>query len=168
MSSKTILTFLPVVATAVLFLMFGLPQIRSLQELRSDVLDQKRAFTTIQEKFESTKDVVAQFRAIDERDRALVASALPSGLDLPNLLVRLEDIISSSGLVSEAIDVKEGGLVNIIVLGNYESLKVFLKALEQSLRIFDVESISFAAPTLSEGGGVDFRFSLSMKTYYQE
>ncbi len=166
MNSKTILTFLPVIVTAVLFLIFGLPRIRSIQDIRGDVLAQRSDLTAMREKFESTKDVVAQFQSIEERDRELVASALPMSLDLPNLLVSLETLISSSGLVSEAIEVKPAGLINITVLGNYESLKVFLKELERSLRIFDVETISFTVPTLSEGGAGDFRFSLSIKTYY--
>jgi Tfp pilus assembly protein PilO len=177
MTPKTILIFVPLILIAIAFLLFGLPQIRSILDLRGKVLEQKSALKVIQGKFESTKDVVGQFQAIRETDRELVASALPMGVDLPNLLVRLETLISSSGLVSEAIEVKRGeeqpgegvlasSVVNITVLGNYESLKVFLKALEQNLRIFDVETISFAAPALSEGGG-DFRFSLSIKTYHQ-
>lgn len=158
MTPKKIIIFVLLVLAGVIFVAFGLPQIKSIQDLRGDARDKERDFAAILEKFESTKAVIAQFRSIEERDRELVLSALPKDLDVPNLLVRLDDLVVSSGLVSEAIGIK-GDVISITVLGNYESLKVFLKQLEQSLRIFDVEAISFAE---------DSRFSLSIKTYYQQ
>lgn len=166
MNPKTITILVLFIFAGVVFVVFGLPQIRSIQDIRSDVIEKKRDFTAMQEKFESTKGVIAQFQSIEEKDRALVLSALPKDLDLPNLLVRLERLISSSGLVSEAIEVRES-VINVTVLGNYESLKVFLKELERSLRIFDVEDVSFAAPELTKEGAGDFRFLLRIKTYYQ-
>lgn len=158
MNPKTIIIFVLLVFAGVLFVTFGLPRIRDIQDLRSDTLEQAKALEIVQEKFESTKGVISQFQSIEEGDRRRIASALPKSLDLPNLLVHLDALVSSSGLLSEAIDARET-VINITVLGNYESLKVFLNELEQSLRIFDVETVSFTE---------DSRFSLSIKTYFQQ
>lgn len=49
------------------------------------------------------------------------------------------------------------------VSGSYEAFKDFLRDLESSVRITDVESLSFS-PT---SGSSSFNFKLSLKTYYQ-
>jgi len=56
--------------------------------------------------------------------------------------------------------------INLSVIGSYESFKAFLEQLEKSLRIFDVQSVSFSTPQTAERIAGAFRFGVSMKTYY--
>lgn len=58
--------------------------------------------------------------------------------------------------------------VSFSVVGDYESFKVFLKDLEKSLRIFDVQSVSFSVPEFGERVAGGFRFGVNMKTYYNK
>lgn len=50
------------------------------------------------------------------------------------------------------------------VIGNYSSLKSFLREIEQNLRVIDLTDISFTAPGTKE---TSMDFSMKVKTYYQ-
>ena len=50
------------------------------------------------------------------------------------------------------------------VSGSYEAFKDFLRDIESSIRITDVESLDLTPPSGSSG---EFNFKLSLKTYYQ-
>lgn len=120
----------------------------------------------------------------DEAKRAFYA--IPSGEDLPNLIVQLEALASINGLILEKVDfgqpaaegvkwgpggeekeivVKEYKTMNVTleVTGTYESLKSFLKSVEENIRLMDITSINFSAS--AEGGA--FSFGVSMNVYYQ-
>lgn len=54
--------------------------------------------------------------------------------------------------------------VNMEVSGTYEAFKNFLRDLELSIRITDVDLLDFSPPS---GGSDIFSFKLTLKTYYQ-
>ena len=54
--------------------------------------------------------------------------------------------------------------VGMEVRGSYEAFKSFLRDLESSIRITDVEALDFSPPS---GGSDTFNFNLTLKAYYQ-
>lgn len=203
MNPKTLVTILLLIFSGALFFLLIMPQFREVRDLRSTKTRLQGEVETVREKITSTKKAIAKFEALKQEDIARIEAALPKEIDLPNLLVLVESLISSSGLITEDINVQEskpivvrateqatsqgaGGIsprflsgltgedrghraatIIFSLLGTYESFKGFLQVTERSLRIFDVETISFSSPTGGEGSGV-FRFSVKMNTYYKE
>ena len=54
--------------------------------------------------------------------------------------------------------------INLEGVGNYDSMKRFLDALEKHIRIIDVESVMFSA---MQSPAEAVKFSIKAKTYYQ-
>ena len=103
---------------------------------------------------------------------------IPEGQNIPELLVNLEALASENGLIFSGVDfttkdLKALGVKTLImavrVKGSYISFKNYLSAMEKSLRIFDVMSISFSG--ISRGATNinlnNLEFNLSISTYFQ-
>lgn len=201
MKPKAIITFAILVLVGVLVFVLVLPQLEGIMSLTSKLSKNQKEAQDVKSKFETTRRAISQFQSLKDADIAVVESAFPSKVDLPDLLVLTDSLISRAGLLGEniAISVSEDGPakpnpqisvaagaiaprfispaevsgrgevnINFSVVGNYESFKVFLGTLEKSLRIFDVQSISFATPPESEKIAGAFRFGVSMKTYFDK
>lgn len=95
-----------------------------------------------------------------------ISYLLPSGKDLPGLIVQFEALTSENGLVLEKLDFSEDSKddVSLSVSGTYQSFKSFLRALELNIRLMDIKSINFSP---SEDGGLMFNFNIKLKVYYQ-
>ena len=166
MNPKTITTFVVLAAAGVVFFLMVWPKVGEVQGLRAALSDRQADALIIGNRFESTKKAIEQFNRLSKADIGLVESALPESPDLPNLYILLQSIISSAGLIGEDIQVtkdKNDDSLNISVTlhGSYESLKAYLSEAEKSLRIFDVESITFSSPEVSS----IFKFGVKMKTW---
>lgn len=118
-------------------------------------------------------------KKLDEHQEELtkIDSALPSEFSAPSFLRFLQKVAPENGLIltsagpfsaqplSQKADIKEiqGSLE---LSGSYSSLKNFLKALEKSARLIEVDSISFSVPKTEEGEISEiFNFQLGIKTY---
>ncbi len=110
-------------------------------------------------------------------DIASLNKAVPSGQNVPELLVNLEALASESGLIFESVnfkpkDLKAKGIKTLIaeikVKGSYPAFLSYLRALEKSLRIFDVINVSFSGISPGQiGAKIDsLEFNLIVNTYY--
>ncbi|MEK7578221.1 MAG: type 4a pilus biogenesis protein PilO [Patescibacteria group bacterium] len=111
-------------------------------------------------------------------DLAFFSKAIPVGQNIPELLTNLEAIASENGLFFSGIDFKPKDLkapsvktliMEIKVKGSYAAFQNYLKAIEKSLRLFDVARVSFngIAPGQSNANSSNLEFNLSVSTYYQ-
>lgn len=132
------------------------------------------------EELNKEKDFSSKLDAIladegDVKDKIKIAgSALPVGKNIPELITQVTALVSDNGLaltninISNAININDKPYktlgVAITTTGNYDSFKLFIKAVENNLRIIDISSISFASPQKSED---PMEFKLSFQTYYQ-
>lgn len=184
MAPKTLGAIVILIFSGVIFFLLVMPQFRASQDLRSLNTRLKGEARVAREKITSTQSVIDQFEALEQSDIARVEAALPKELDLPNLLVLVESLISSSGLIVQDIDVRstarvapqaatqeppsegrEEASIDFSMIGTYESFRSFLEDAERSLRIFDAKSLNFSSPSISQGVG-GFRFSVTMNTYF--
>lgn len=117
-------------------------------------------------------------------DLASFSQAIPAGQNIPELLISLEALASENGLTFSGVDFKPKDLgaskdlnasnvktsvMEIRVKGSYPAFQNYLKAMEKSLRLFDVASISFigVAPGQVNVNLNNLEFNLSVNTYYQ-
>lgn len=203
MAPKTLIAILLLIFSGATFFLLVAPQFGEVRDLGGTKARLQEELATTQGKITSTKKAIGRFMALEEEDIARIEAGLPEEVDVPNLLVLVESLIFSSGLITQDIDVRvpepvvrrpspqaasarPGSIaprflnqapeedrgykevaISFAMLGTYESFKGFLQAAEQSLRIFDVETISFFSAASGEASGV-IRFSMKMNTYYRE
>ena len=100
--------------------------------------------------------------------------ALPSRAEVPEILIQISSLASQNGLVLKKINFGTAGQtgsggyvpidITLQIAGNYEALKTFIVAIEQNLRIIDVENLSFS---VSQDSDDPINFNMSLTTYYQ-
>lgn len=135
--------------------------------------------------------LINSINTISKDDLARLDRALPQGPHASEFLVSLENLAKQYGIVLKRVDLasfveaklKAGGQprpggttltspprggitafpATINIIGTYPAFKSFLGALEQNLRIIDIQDISFSTAAKADV----FDFTLSAKTYYQ-
>ena len=141
-----------------------------LRKQNQDNLTQRKKLT------ENLERLISQYNE-RERDIASLNKAIPNGQNIPELLVNLEALASENGLIFENVnfkpkDLKAPGIktltMDINVKGSYPDFLNYLKALEKSLRIFDVTSVSFSgiSPGQANAKIGNTGFNLKINTYY--
>ena len=111
-------------------------------------------------------------------DILLFEKSVPAGQSIPEILVNLEALVSENGLIFGGVEFKtqESKLPGVKTLamdlklkGSYLAFTNYLKAVEKSLRLFDVTSVSFSGigpgqPEINING---LEFNVKINTYYQ-
>ena len=124
------------------------------------------------------QEIAREYQAVSESERERLSLALPATFQLPELLYNLQAIVKEAGLTLESVNISQvtvkeergksnqsviPGLAKVslrVTLANsgYQSLKAFLRLTERSLRLLDVQDLSFD-PTKQQ-------FSLRLQSYY--
>lgn len=134
-----------------------------------------------QVRLENKEKYLAQLEDFSERlanykqQLAKIDSALPSSPDLPSLFNFFQKITEGNDLVLTKVSLgsisslKKGGPIKTIELdlslfGSYSSFKDFLKIVEQSSRLIEVQGISFNAPAEKE---MSPSFDLKLITHFR-
>jgi len=111
-------------------------------------------------------------------DLASFSKAITVGQNIPELLINLEALASENSLIFSGVNFKPKDLkapniktlvMEVKVKGSFPAFQNYLKAMEKSLRLFDVTSISFngIAPGQTNINLNNLEFNLSVNTYYQ-
>lgn len=142
-----------------------------LKKANADNLAQRKQLTASLEK------LISQY---SERtaDFSYFSKAVPTDQDIPGLLVNLESMASESGIIFSGVnfkpkDLKASGIKTLImeikIKGSYQAFQNYLEAMERSLRLFDVTSVSFGgvAPGQTGANANNLEFNLLINTYYQ-
>lgn len=141
---------------------FGLVRLQQTRADRNDVAESLRL----------TRSVVESYRLVSVQDSAKLQSVLPSSSDLPAMFIQVEAIALSAGLRLNNISftttapARRSGAttpqsappgfqqlqVTFNVTGGrgYPSLKNFLATVESSVRLLDVQSISYSPQKTSD------------------
>lgn len=177
---RVIISFLFLATAVVLFFVKTQPYLNDIKTLQlekqeyGDALASSRELQTLRDK------LLSQYNAISQDDRDRLNKLLPLQIDSSNLIVMFEEIVKAHGLLLKKVDVKESkqqsanssvvlGAVSspyktinltISVSGPYASILALFSDLDKSLRLVDVENISFSAATTDT-----YEFSITARTY---
>jgi len=106
MAPKTLITILLFIFSGAIFFLLVMPQFREIRDLAATKTRLQGELAMNREKITSTKKAIAKFTALEQEDIARIEAALPKEIDLPNLLILVEGLIFSSGLIAQDIDVQ--------------------------------------------------------------
>jgi len=161
-------------AGALAFFLAIVPMVHMLQSGGSaslrDAQDRNRV---AQNTLNAQKKLAESVSVVSSDDQALLAYALPSEPDAPGLAIILQGLVNKSAVKMSSFDISEqaaeaegatalaAGKVALSLsldLVSYDRLKIVLANIENSLRIFDVQSYSYSPST----GSV----TISFTSYY--
>ena len=141
-------------------------ELRAEEATFDDALDRSKELIAIRDRLLNT------YNTFSRNDLDRIEKLLPNHVDSVRLIIDIDSIAALHGLRVQGISVgtieeENGGEgLGVVKLGfaveaSYEVLKKFLVALEDSLRLLDVLSISFS----SDDG--DFtRYNIDIRTYW--
>jgi len=148
--------------------------VRKLQSGGSaSVSDAQNRKLGVENSLESEKKLVNLAKSLTAKDRELLSYALPLEQQIPELSVIMKSVAIASGVKMTSLDIaqasqssgEEGsqalGRLQVTVsldLVTYDRLKIILTNTENSLRLFDLRSMTFSPST----GSVNMQFD----TYY--
>ncbi len=163
-----------------MFYTFINPQYAKVQALRAEA-DQYDSILDNAKELEAKRDeLLVTYQSIPRQDLERVMKVVPDNIDTVRLALDFDSIAAKYGISIKKIDTDTqektnnatvietaGGLpyevvtVSFSFVATYENFRKFMEDIESSLRIIDIQSVSF---TSSESGLYDF--SVSINTYW--
>ncbi len=177
---RIITSFLFLATAVTLFFIKTQPNLNDIKTLQlekqefGDALASSRELQTLRDK------LLSQYNAISQDDRDRLNKLLLLQIDSSNLIVMFEEIVKTNGLLLKKVDVKESKQqsanssvvlgeaslpyktinLSLLVSGPYASILALFSDLDKSLRLVDVENISFSAATTDT-----YEFSITARMY---
>jgi len=178
--TKNIIILILILGFIGVVVFLDLPGVEKILSLREQINQQKQMFSEKQDLL-AKMEKLSQHYEENQENLEKANYILPSGQDLPNLIVQLEALAFSKGLTLEGIEFSTTGdnssqdeiqkldykilNINLKLVSDYPSFENFLKTLEENMRLMDIVSIDFSSQ--SEEAFQTFDFDLNLKTYYQ-
>lgn len=169
---KPIFIFIFFVAALAFSIFFVFPKYQEITDLKVRIEEKRIALQHQEEYSQSLRDLEKKLEDYKE-SLEKVDSALSEEPDIPSLFDFLQRAASENGLILEKTGTfsvspskSEGEVgeakVSFSVSGPYPSFKGFLKTLEKSARLIELERLSFSSPK----EGDIFPFSLEIKVHF--
>lgn len=171
-----------VVLAGVLFYFFIDPTYDEIKTLRAEEATLNAALTRALE-LQSTRDqLLSRYNTFSPEDLARLEKLLPDHVDNVRLVLDMDGIASQYGMRIRNVSIEkqevqqkkarnqqvgpderlyESMLLSFSVNGDYSTFRSFLKDLEQSLRLVDIETVSFNA---TDTGFYDV--TVGLRTYW--
>jgi len=182
---RLILSLLMVVAIIAGFAFFVMPTYRDIQTMRVEAKDYEEILANARKLTQERNRLMESYNAFDANRLKQLDVMLPQNPDNVKLILQLDAIASDSGSVLQNVKIEEapaatpttqtraagqapanpniGTLgVNFTVVGPYLGFTDFIRRLETSLRIIDVQKISFA----SADDRTNYQYTVGIKSYW--
>lgn len=160
---------LTVVASLIIIVFVIMPELKSYTNIREQI-------NTLQKRTDNLEVKAEELGKIDpdtsQQNIKVAFTILPADQDVPRAMATLQDAINQSGLVLKSTAYSGSGnvagkssfLLNVSVLGRLSSVRDFLVKLQETPRLYQVESL--AAQFQSTGDVVEA--SLPIAVFYEQ
>lgn len=175
------------VLTLIVIFVWAWPTFKEVGDLNKKINEEKSQYDTQYKAVQIAKSIIDQYKSLISVSQTISLS-IPRGAEIQNLLAQLDNITTQSGLSLQSINFENVGALaspskqsasNIVqgyktlrltlgLMGNYESLKTWLNAVESDIRLMDIVNIAFAGLTSdSQKNSGLFNFKVMLNVYYQ-
>lgn len=162
-----------------LFYTFISPQYQKTGALRAEADEYKGVIDNVNMLVETRDRLMDQYRDFPKLEVERLNKILPDDVDMVRLAKDLDSIASAQGIsisrisveadkdddaraiIESGVSTHEDSMVSFEFISTYESFKRFMADLEDSLRISDIESVSFEV-----GESNLYEYRVSMRTYW--
>ena len=184
---KNIIILILILGFIAIVIFLDMPEIQGILDLRKNIKNEKELFLEKQDISAKVEKLREDYKANEENIKK-VNYILPSDKDIPNLIVQLEALAFEGGMILENFDLSTTEervvsraaevrtqeevqikdyqilVIDLKLIGDYSGLKRFLEAIEENMRLMDIESITLSPQS---EGALLFDFEIIIKTYYQ-
>jgi len=155
---------------------YAIPEYGVLKQRQAELAAYNDALAQGQEILDLKSKLEAQYQAFTAEDRSKLQKLLPDSQDVIGSIVEMGDIASANGVMLTAVTDEPPAPptetptsfssvdTTYKVIGDYENFSTFLKSLERSLRITDLNKLSFS--TEKDGASDLMDFTLGATTYW--
>ena len=174
---SNIISFILLIASVGLFIGYTNPTYNAAQRSSATLVQYEQALSNSKKLFAEQGTLIAKLDTFNQSDIAKLETLLPDSVDSVSLIIELDSIASQFGM--QVRDFVAGNQDQSSTLGgnttpygtlslafsttaSYPTFIAFLKALEDNLRLIDVNSISFS----SASNNAVYDFSLGVNTYW--
>lgn len=170
-----------IVIAGAIFFGFIDSQYAEVKEISAEMEEYDTALRQVRDLRQAEQNILAKRASFEEVDIERLEKLLPDNVDNVRLLLDLDAIASKYGMTLRGVSVSQpsslgqneaedaGGAgvrfvtVSFAVNSSYRNFLLFLEDLERSLRLVDVDGVSF------QSSDVDFyEYQVSLKTYWLE
>jgi Tfp pilus assembly protein PilO len=181
---KSFTPLILIVASVGIFFLYIDPLYQNeIKERRNQIAEYDSLLANARELLEKDAEISTKYNSINPTDIENLEKLLPDTIDNVRLIIDLQGIARNNGLTLSGLSLSESSnasaeqarrsiatageqsygsiTVSFGVTASYEAFMVFLKDLEQSLRLIDVVNLSVAASPTGF-----YNYSLTIKTYW--
>jgi Tfp pilus assembly protein PilO len=180
---KALIPIICIALAGFLFYWYIDPTYAQIKELRTEEATLNQALTRALELQETRDQLVSRFNTFPSSDLTRLEKLLPDHVDNVRLVLDLDSLASQYGMrvrnvAIEKADKKgkqvqqtgsigpderlyESMVLSFTATGTYDTLRQFMIDLEKSLRLVDIEAISFSA-----GDGELYDVTIAVRTYW--
>lgn len=180
---KGIFPLIAVVIAGVVFYFYIDPTYAEIRELRKEEATLNAALSRALE-LQATRDqLLSRYNTFNPDDLARLEKLLPDHVDNVRLALDMDSLAAQYGMRIRNVSIEkadekktparqakavgpdermyESMVLSFTVTGQYDTFRTFLADLEQSLRLVDIESVSFASTDVGL-----YDFTVSLRTYW--
>lgn len=181
---KGIVSLLLIVGAGVIFFTQTKNYFPEIKAVRGQISIYNKTIETIISVKSSIDKLLGEYNSISQENIDKINKMIPSGSDQMKLVVQIEDMMKSRGLILKSIDAKEsiksssvkskeevlamGELsrlsLSVKAQGSYSAFHSFLIEAERSLRLIDIESVKINAVADKEV----YDFSVEAVSYWRD
>ena len=169
-----------ILASVIGFVVYIVPNYSAMQTLRTKHGDYEMILANARKLSETRDDLLKKYNAFSTTDLGRLETMLPQSPDNVKFILELSGLAERSGLllqnvkvVDDAAEVKRGserkteepyGMVGLefTIVGSYVNFTSFLKGMESSLRLVDINKVSFVA--LDDK--INYQYTVGVTTYW--
>ncbi len=187
---KFVFPALMTVAAIVLFVVFTNPTYKDVGQLRTVQAAYDQALNNSQELLKVRNELTTKYNNLSTTDRDRLTKLMPDTVDNIRLIIDTQNIALSHGMTLKdikydaraqsnatpnanapttpnqlAANQKDYGTFQLefSVTGSYQNFQAFLTDMEQSLRLVDIESVTFQA---ADAGSSAMKYVIRVRTYW--
>lgn len=174
-----------IIASVGLFVIFTNPTYKQVATLRTEQAAYDEALTNSKQLLDIRQELVDKYNALSPDDRTKLSKLMPDNVDNIRLIIDIQKIASQYGMLPRDIrfDKNQGTTdirastpeeanqlrreygtfdLDFSVTGTYANFLNFVRDLEKSLRIVDIESVTFA----SDANSSSYKYAFKIRTYW--
>lgn len=177
---KTFFSIIVILASILGVVLYVIPTYQSAQALQNEENELNSALTNARLLQEARDDLLLKFNAFTTQDINRLRTMLPDNIDNVKMIIELDALATQLGLSIQSIDVIESsslspeeeqaraslpyGVVDLSLQmeGPYERFVEVIEQIERSLRLIDVQDISFRSIDTSS----DYTYNMTVRTYW--
>ncbi len=167
------------------FAVFIVPHYNQISELRTQKADYEIVLANARKYKEERNALVKRYNAFDQSKLNQLSTMLPSNPENMKLILALQSVASQYGLLLQNVKTEDSEdttnpgarpvpgsqtsldlgtiTINFSISGPYSAFTNYIRTIEKSLRMLEIQKISFAA---SDPKTQNYQYTVSVKTYW--